>query len=320
MCVLEEYRMETNLEQCPLCGSELSQTKFREIRTKLREQADGRATELAEARLAITKQVELEFKKQFEQDKRTAEKAYREKAEQVVKKATAEREELAKKLQEAEAREPEIRKQAQAELERQKQTLEKKAKADAEQQVKKLTTERDQAARKLKEAEEREAGTRKQVVQDAEKQRQKDLTEQRQALDRDKTAALFKQQSEFNRQRESFQKKIQIMENQLQRKTANELGDGGEIDVFEALRGAFDGKGGKTTRVPKGQSGADLLHEVFYKGESCGRIIIDAKNRQAWQNGFVTKLRQDQVPGRSMPSWPRLCFRQVRRICALNRR
>lgn len=287
--------METNLEQCPLCGSELSQTKFREIRTRLREQEDRKATEFAEAKLAVTREVELDLRKQFEQDKRAAEKAYREKSEQLAKKATAEREELAKKLKEAEAREPEIRKQALAEIERQKQVLEKKAKADADQQVKKLTAERDQVTKKLKEAEEREAENNKRFVQEAEKQRQKELTDQRQALDRDKTAALFKQQSEFNRQRESFQKKIQIMENQLQRKTANELGDGGEIDVFEALRGAFDGNGGKTTRVPKGQSGADLLHEVFYKGESCGRIIIDAKNRQSWQNGFVTKLRQDQV-------------------------
>jgi hypothetical protein len=27
----------------------------------------------------------------------------------------------------------------------------------------------------------------------------------------------------------------------------------------------------------------------------CGRIVVDSKNRQAWQNTFVSKLRQDQV-------------------------
>jgi hypothetical protein len=41
--------------------------------------------------------------------------------------------------------------------------------------------------------------------------------------------------------------------------------------------------------------GADIVHEVLYKGETCGRIIVDSKNRQSWQNVFVTKLRQDQV-------------------------
>ena len=29
--------METNIEQCPLCGTELSEIKFREIQSKLRE-------------------------------------------------------------------------------------------------------------------------------------------------------------------------------------------------------------------------------------------------------------------------------------------
>ncbi len=84
------------------------------------------------------------------------------------------------------------------------------------------------------------------------------------------------------------------MDKQLQKKTANEFGDGAEIDLFEALRESFSGD--KITRIPKGQSGADILHEVLYKGVSCGKIIVDSKNRQMlaeWD--FVTKLRQDQV-------------------------
>ena len=287
--------MQTNLEQCPLCGSELSQTKFREIRAKQRDQEEKKAAELAEAKSAITRNLEEEYKKQFEQQRRAAEKKIRDEADVLVKKALAEREQLTNKLKGAQAREAEIRKQAQLEIEKQKQAAERKAKADAEQQLKKLTAERDEAAKGLKEAQAREAEIRKQATQDAEKRKQKELADQRQAMEKDKTVALFRQQSEFNRQRDSFQKKITIMENQLQRKTANELGDGGEINVFEALREAFDGTGGKTTRVPKGQSGADLLHEVFYKGEMCGRIIIDAKNRQEWKYVFVTKLRQDQV-------------------------
>ena len=68
------------------------------------------------------------------------------------------------------------------------------------------------------------------------------------------------------------------MEKQLQKKTANELGDGAEIDLFEALRESFPGD--KITRIPKGQAGVDILHEVLYKGESCGKIIVDSKNRQ----------------------------------------
>ena len=77
----------------------------------------------------------------------------------------------------------------------------------------------------------------------------------------------------------------------------NELGDGGEIDVFEKLRDAYQGD--RITRIQKGQAGADILHEVLYKGEVCGRIITDAKNRQSWQNAFVVKLRQDKVDAKA---------------------
>ncbi len=287
--------METNLEQCPLCGTELSQTKFREIRAKLRDQDQKKAAELAEAKSAVARNLEEEFKKKFEQQRRDTEKKVREETEQRVNKVIAERDQLTTKLKVAEAREGEIRKQAQLEIEKQKLTAEKKAKVDAEQQIKKVTAERDQAAAKLKAAVAREAEVRKQAQEEAAKQAQKEIADQRQVLDKDKKLALLKQQSEFNRERESYRKKTQLLENQLQRKTANELGDGGEIDVFEALREAFDGNSGKTTRIPKGQAGADLLHEVFHKGQPCGRIIVDSKNRQAWQNTFLTKLRQDQI-------------------------
>ncbi|MFZ0737861.1 MAG: DUF2130 domain-containing protein [Candidatus Acidiferrales bacterium] len=285
--------METNLEQCPLCGSELSQTKFREIRAKLRDQEQRKATELAEAKLAITRSVEVELKKGFELQRQAAEKKVKEEADQRVKKALAEREQVAKQLLEAQQREEGIREQARLGIEKQKQAAEKKAKADAEQQIKKVAAERDLAAKKLKEAQDREAQVRKQTEQQAEKNTQKQLLEQRQALEKDKNLALLKQQSENHRDRDSLQKKVKMLEHQLQNKTANELGDGGEIDVFEALRDAFQGD--KITRIRKGQPGADILHEVLYKGEVCGRIVVDSKNRQAWQNTFVSKLRQDQV-------------------------
>jgi hypothetical protein len=284
-----------DVERCPICGSELSQTKFREIRARQRELEDQRARQLDEAKLAITRDLEKQFKAQFEQDRRAAEKKAREHAEESVRKALAERDQIANKLKEAAIREDEIKKQAQLQIEKEKQAAARKAKADAELELKKVAAERDTAAKGLKEAEARLADVRKRAVQDAEKQKQKELVDQRQVLEKAHTAELFKKQSEFNRRRESLEKKLQVVQNQLQQKTANELGDGGEIDVFEAVREAFDGSGGKTTRVPKGQCGADLLHEVFYRGESCGRIIIDAKNRQGWKKDFVTKLRQDQV-------------------------
>lgn len=335
--------METNIEQCPLCGTELSRIQFREIQSKLREEEHRQAAERAQVEAATRQRLEQQFKLDLEKQRQAAEKKAKEEAalqvksvaaerdqankrlkeaqdreaevrkqgeqavekariaggekakeeaESQIKKATGERDLIAKKLKDAEEREVDIRKQSELEISKQKQAAEKKATEEAETKIKKVAAERDQVVKKLKDSE-REAEALKHAQQDAEKQRQKELADQRQALEKDKTLALLKQQSASARDREALLKKMQILENQLKKKTANDLGDGAEIDLFEALRESFPGD--KITRIPKGQAGADILHEVLYKGEACGRLIIDSKNRQAWQNVFVTKLRQDRV-------------------------
>lgn len=285
--------MENTVEQCPLCGTELSRVKFREIQSKLRDDDRIKAGEIAQAQTATRQLLEQQFKLELEKQKQGAEKKARGEAEQEIKKLAAQRDETLKKLKEAGEREAEIRNLAKKELERERLAAEKKAKEEAASQIKKAVSERDQAARKLKELEAREAGLRKQVLEEAEKQREKDLAEQRQALEKDKALTLLKQQSSAARDRDALIKNVQTLESQIRKRTANDLGDGAEIDLFEALRESFPTD--KITRIPKGQTGADILHEVLYKGETCGKIIIDSKNRQSWQNVFVTKLRQDQV-------------------------
>jgi hypothetical protein len=285
--------VETNVEQCPLCGTELSVIKFREIQSKLREEERTRAADVEQAALAARQRLEQKFKLDLEKQRKAAEKKAAEDAGQEIKRVAAECDKTLKKLKEVEAREAETRKQVEQEIAKQKQAAEKKANEEAEAKIKKVAAERDEMARKLKGAQEREAEALKRAQEDAEKRHQKELAEQRQVLEKDKTLTLLKQETKFNREIESVQKKMQLMEKQLQRKTANELGDGAEVDLFEALRESFPGD--KITRIPKGQAGADILHEVLYKGEPCGKIILDSKNRQRWGWEFVTKLRQDQV-------------------------
>lgn len=285
--------MGTNLEQCPLCDTELSQVKFREIQIKLRDEARKKAGEIEQGKLAARRELEEEFKKALEKEKQAAAKKATQEAEQQLKKLASERDQAESKLKEAQSREPEIRKQAALEVQRHKQALEKKAKEQVDQQTKKLASERDEIAKKLKDAEASAATVRKQLQDNADRQKQKELSEQRQALDKEKTSVLLRQQAEFNRERESLQKKMEVMKSQLEKKTANELGDGAEIDLFDALRESFPND--RVTRIRKGQVGADVLHEVLYKGEVCGRIIVDSKNHQSWQNAFVSKLRRDKV-------------------------
>src|SRR5260221_3198052 len=260
-----------------------------------RQDAEQQVKQTADELNKVTKKLketetrEIEARKQAQADKVAAAKQAKEAADEQIKKIALQLEQANTKARAAEVREAEIRKQAQAE----KEAVAKAAKQQAEEQIKKISAERDQANKKVKEAEAREVEIRKQAQQEAEKKRQVELEEQREALEKDRDRQLLKRDADFNRERESYQKKFKVMEQQLQKKTANDLGDGAEIDLFEALRAAFPDD--RMTRVRKGQARADILCEVIYKGQRCGQIIIDSKNRQGWQNGYISKLRQDQL-------------------------
>jgi hypothetical protein len=176
-------------------------------------------------------------------------------------------------IQEA-IRKDEQRKLAAAE----KQIQERLAKEIAAQQQK-LDAERAKIARQLELAK-----------QEAEKLRRKELAEVRQILQKDRDAALLKKDAEFARERDALQKKIVDMSRRVT-KSGGEVAEGGEIDLYDELRGAFPDDQIAPT---KGKAGGNLLHDVRYKGKSAGRILIDRRPRGAWQHAFVTKLRQDQ--------------------------
>jgi hypothetical protein len=126
--------------------------------------------------------------------------------------------------------------------------------------------------------------------QQAEKQRKKEIAEVRQILQKDRETALSKKEAEFAREREALQKKIVDISRRVNKGGA-EVAEGGEIDLYDELRGAFP----EDTLVrAKGRTSGTLLLDVRYKGKSAGRILVDAKPRGAWQHAFVTKLRQDQ--------------------------
>jgi uncharacterized protein DUF2130 len=109
------------------------------------------------------------------------------------------------------------------------------------------------------------------------------------ALQREKDTAVLAEKAKVLK----LQSDLLDMQRKLEGKTANELGEGSEVDLFEQLRDAFQGD--RIQRVPKGVNGADVIHEVVHNGRVCGKIIYDAKNRDGWQNGYCTKLRADKL-------------------------
>jgi hypothetical protein len=112
---------------------------------------------------------------------------------------------------------------------------------------------------------------------------------QREDLQREKEAAVLAEKAKVLK----LTSELADMQRKLEGKTAHELGEGSEIDLFEQLRGAFEAD--RIQRVPKGVNGADVIHEVIHNGRVCGKIIYDAKNRDAWQNGFAAKLKTDKL-------------------------
>ncbi len=171
---------------------------------------------------------------------------------------------------------------------------ERKAAAErAQEQTRKLQTERDGAVKKAQALEEQQLTLKKQLAAQADKKLQEELAKERQILERDREQREKKLKAEFTREHEKTKSKVAALERQLQKKTPNELGDGAEIDLFEELRSLF--KADHFSRVPKGEQGADIHHEVYHKGQSCGKIVYDSKNRQNWQAAYASKLRADQT-------------------------
>jgi len=118
---------------------------------------------------------------------------------------------------------------------------------------------------------------------------QEGLQRQKEDLLREKEAAVLAEKSKVLK----LQSDLADVQRKLEGKSAHELGEGSEIDLFEVLKTAFEGD--RIQRVPKGVNGADVIHEVIHNGRVCGKIVYDAKNRNAWQNEFVTKLRADKI-------------------------
>jgi hypothetical protein len=133
----------------------------------------------------------------------------------------------------------------------------------------------------------------KNVEETREAQLHERLQEQREALEADKIAAINLEKSATFEERQKWTNKVQELQRALEKKTAEELGEGAEVNLFEALKAEFEDD--RIVRVTKGQQGADILHTVVHNGQDCGTIIYDSKNHNAWRSEFVTKLRSDQL-------------------------
>lgn len=121
----------------------------------------------------------------------------------------------------------------------------------------------------------------------------KALLDQREALDDESLAKERKIRAEEFQKSERLRTQVEKLQRQLAEKSNSALGEGAEIDLFEALKEEFETD--RIQRVKKGQPGADIRHEIIHNGQVCGKIVYDSKNHGSWRNSFVEKLKTDQL-------------------------
>jgi len=198
---------------------------------------------------------------------------------------------------EAQSRVEAVRDEAAAAVAKAKKDAKRKVAAAIEEGRKVATTEMEAQLTEAKKA----MTAAERALTRAREREEKNLTdrlqEQAEALEKDKLKAVSTEKAKAFAERQKLDEKLKQLQRQLQKETANELGEGAEIDLFDELKAAFPDD--EIKRVKRGEQGADIIHTVIEKKRKCGIIVYDSKNRTAWRNDYVTKLRRDQLAAKA---------------------
>lgn len=103
---------------------------------------------------------------------------------------------------------------------------------------------------------------------------------------------------EKEKQLEQMRKTIDELKRKSEQGSMQIQGDVQENDLKEALIAQFPFD--TISDVPTGMRGADLLHSVTTPmGKVAGKIIWESKNTKNWTEGWIQKLKDDQVEARA---------------------
>jgi hypothetical protein len=284
-------------ETCPLCDQPVPNEKAQVIRARmeasersLTEAANDRATQRITAE---TVRIEAAASATVEQIRRENEDA--------LKKTTAE---SAAKVEAACA---EVRGKAEAAFGERLAAAEK-AKTDAEAAAAQKVAAAEETARAREavwQANIHAAVTEKHdalVQVDAMKAEQEALVnervrEVREGLERDKADTIAANKAAQDAETQKLSAKLEILQRQLDKQRADELGEGAHIKLLDALKDEFSGD--DIRRIRPGVSGADILHTIIHNGKPSGAILYESKNSTAWRDDYVTKLVGDQTAARA---------------------
>jgi hypothetical protein len=310
-------------EVCPWCEQPIPHDKFSEISARIAEREGAHFAEMTTAlkeQHARDKEA-LEVKAKAELDRirseiqQAADAAAQAKLAALAQEREASEVDLRAKIAQAEengasskAQLEQMRQENAAALEKMRQDAaereaairqESQAAAEAAMQERLAAVEQTRVAKEAElQAKVANAEQQLQKLQEAhEGDMNRRLQEQREAFEQDKATAVNAEKAKAFEDNLKLSETEQQLQRKLEKKTAEDLGEGAKIDLFEALKLEFEGD--QITRINKGQPGADILHVVIHNGRECGSIIYDSKNRNAWRNDYVSKLVQDQMAAKA---------------------
>jgi hypothetical protein len=180
----------------------------------------------------------------------------------------------------------------------------KKARSDSETTLKAMQQELEEKSKKLSESQETELALRKKSRDLEEREKTLALEVEKKlasGIDEAQQKAIKSFQEAQQLKDAAYEKKIADMGKSLD-EAKRKAGQGSmqtqgevlELSLEEALKSAF--RYDDIEPVGKGIRGADMIQIVKDKSlKACGKIIWESKNTKVWSQGWVQKLKDDQV-------------------------
>src|SRR5439155_27320127 len=91
------------------------------------------------------------------------------------------------------------------------------------------------------------------------------LKAQREILEKANEEAINAEKARAFEENQKLATKVTDLQRALENKTAEELGEGAEVNLLDALKKEFPDD--KISPIPKGAPGADILHVVMLRGK-----------------------------------------------------
>lgn len=296
-------QLKTPAIQCPECGTDieisevLSSQLEKSLRKRLQEENESKL------KLAIN-----EAQKKSEKKSALALKDL----ENQLKEREAESLDLRKKARALEAQKEGIEDEIAKRLQESKKILEKELAKKLKQTIEDekatelldLKAQIDDKNKNLAKAQELELALRKQARDLEDKQKELDIALERK-LDEgrkeiaDQLAKKYENEEnlklkEKERQIESLRKSLEDAKRKSEQGSQETQGEALEVDLETKLRSQFPHD--EIDPVAKGIRGADIIQTVINPQlVCCGKILWEAKNTKSWTQGWIQKLKDDQL-------------------------